>query len=400
MNIQKIMKQISHATNSKIVLAILDGLGGLPHPDLGKTELETAFTPNLDALTGSGITGLVHPIAPGITPGSAPGHLAIFGYDPVEYTIGRGALEALGIDFKLEDDDVAIRGNFCNVTEGKIVDRRAERITTQKNAELCKLLDNTVIDGVRIIVKPVKEHRLVVILRGSNLSDNITDTDPQRAEVSPLEAKSENPEAEKTAKVVNTFIAMAKELLAKQHPANMILLRGSSHRPSFHSMNDIYKLKAAAIASYPMYRGLARTIGMEVLDTGPDFAAEVATLQKHFAQFDFFFIHYKVTDSAGEDGDFKQKVQALETFDQLLPHILNLNSDVVAITGDHSTPSILKSHSWHPVPLVISSGYCFPDSVTKLSETNCLQGGLGQIPANSIMPLLMANALKLDKFGA
>jgi len=397
----ELIRQISRASDTKIVLLVIDGLGGLPDLKTGKTELEAANTPNLDALAAKGICGLSEPVSPGITPGSAPGHLALFGYDPVACSIGRGVLEALGIDLDLKAGDIAARGNFCTLDEsGLIADRRAGRIATEKNAEFCRLLDGMVIDGVKVIVKPVKEHRLVVIFRGDSLSDEISDSDPQQTGVAPKDVIARYAIAKRTADTVNKFIGKVREALAEKYPANMVLLRGFSRQPQLPTMNEIYKLKAAAIAGYPMYRGLAKTVGMDVLKTGAVIEEELATLKQSYTGYDFFFVHVKETDSAGEDGDYNRKVAALEHVDRLLPELTALNPDVIVVTGDHSTPAMIKGHSWHPVPVILYSQWCRPDGVSHFSESACILGGLGRLPATDIMPLAMANALKLNKFGA
>lgn len=397
----ELIKTISRSSDSKIVLLVIDGLGGLPDPQTGKTELETARTPNLDALVAKGICGLSQPISQGITPGSAPGHLALFGYDPLTFHIGRGVLEALGINFELEPGDVAARGNFCTLDKaGLIADRRAGRIPTEQSYRLCQLLDGIDIDGIKIIARPVKEHRLVLIFRGDGLSADMSDSDPQQTGVAPRDITALNRQASYTADIANRFIARAKEILAEHHPANMLLLRGFSQRPQFPSMADIYKLKPAAIASYPMYRGLARVVGMEILKTGTTIEDELEILKQNFNHYDFFFVHIKETDTAGEDGDFNKKVASLENIDRALPGLTELKPDVVVVTGDHSTPSLLKGHSWHPVPVLLYSRWCRPDAVNLFSESSCIYGGLGRLSATDIMPLAMANALKLEKFGA
>ncbi|GMW04706.1 MAG: 2,3-bisphosphoglycerate-independent phosphoglycerate mutase [Dehalococcoides mccartyi] len=396
-----LIKELSQATPSKIVLLVIDGLGGLPHPESGQTELETAHTPNLDELAGKSICGMSSPVAAGITPGSAPGHLALFGYNPVDCLIGRGVLEALGIDFDLKPGDVATRGNFCTVdAQGLICDRRAGRVSSTVSAKLCALLDGQEFEGIHVIVKPVKDHRLVVVFRGSGLSEKVTDSDPQKLGAAPKEVKPLAEDAGLMARVANQFLQFAAKALKDHAPANMILLRGFSEKPCFTTMNEIYKLKTAAIASYPMYRGLSKVVGMDVLPTGPTLNDEIATYKANFEKYDFFFIHVKATDAAGEDGDFERKVKALEELDKVLPEILALKPDVVAVSGDHSTPAVIEGHSWHEVPVLIYSKYCRPDKVCRFSETDCLQGGLGHIPATDVMPLAMANALKLGKFGA
>ena len=395
------IKNITHESPSKIVLLVIDGLGGLPRPDTGKTELETARTPNLDRLASRGICGLTDPVSPGITPGSAPGHLALFGYDPIKFLVGRGILEALGIDFDLKKGDVATRGNFCTVDrKGLITDRRAGRISTEQNAELCKKLSKITLEGAELFVVPVKEHRFLLVLRCEGLSGDASDSDPQQTGVAPLNVTALTTSGKKTARLANDFLNKAKWVLADSHPANMVLLRGFSQHPDLPTMKDIFKLNPAAIAAYPMYRGLAKLVGMKILETGSSTEEEFDTLAKHFAEHDFFFIHVKKTDSTGEDGDFDAKVKALEEIDRLLPRITDLNPDVLIVTGDHSTPALLKGHSWHPVPILLCSKWTRPDQVGEFGEIACAGGSLGRFNACHVMPLAMANALKLTKFGA
>ncbi|MEN8614691.1 2,3-bisphosphoglycerate-independent phosphoglycerate mutase [Dehalogenimonas sp. THU2] len=396
-----LMRELSIKTDSKIVMVVLDGLGGLPHPDTGKTELETAVTPNLDALAQRSICGLSDPVMPGITPGSAPGHLGLFGYDPLDCLIGRGVLEALGIDFDLHDGDVAARGNLCTMDEnGVITDRRAGRVSTEKSTELAALLNGMEIDGVKVIVEPVKDHRLVAVFRGDGLSDSVTDSDPQRIGFKPQHVEARIESANRMAGIANKFLEKATGLLSEHHTANGLLLRGFSHKPHFHGFKEIYKLDACAIASYPMYRGLAKVVGMTVVKTGSTLSDEIATLKENYGKFDYFFLHVKATDAAGEDGDFDRKVSALEDFDRMLPRITALEPDVLMITGDHSTPALIKGHSWHPVPAMVFGRYCRPDRVDEFNESACLSGGLGRLPACHLMPVAMANAMKLEKYGA
>jgi len=395
------IKLISISSPSKIILMVLDGLGGLPKLETGKTELETASTPNLDKLATHGICGLIDPVSPGITPGSGPGHLALFGYDPVRFNIGRGVLEALGIDFNLQPGDVAARGNFCSVDKaGLVTDRRAGRISTEECARLCRLLDGAMIDNVRVLLSPVKEHRFIAVFRGEGLVHDVNDSDPQQLDVAPKAITALTPEANMMANVANQFVNRAKTILVEHHPANMLLLRGFSQRPQLPTMNEVYKLNPAVIASYPMYRGLAKLMGMEVLKTGSSVEAELATLKENYNNYDFFFLHVKGTDAAGEDGDFDRKVKVIEEVDNALTNITSLEPDVIVVTGDHSTPALLKSHSWHPVPILLHSKWCRRDEVKEFSESACINGGLGRFPATQIISLAMANALKLTKFGA
>ena len=397
----ELIKLIAMSSPTKIILLVVDGLGGLPHPETGKTELETANTPNLDKLAAEGVCGLSDPVNPGITPGSVPGHLALFGYDPITFNIGRGVLEAIGIDFNLQSGDVAARGNFCTLNEmGIVTDRRAGRISTQQCTELCQLLDGLVIEKTKIFVRTVREHRFIVVFRRDDLSPDVNDSDPQQEGVAPKTITALSPEAGRIADIANQFVAQAKITLAEHYPANMVLLRGFSRQPHFPTMGEIYKLRPAVIASYPMYRGLAKLVGMEVLETGTAIEDEFATLRRNYANYDFFFLHIKGADAAGEDGDFNGKVSVIEQIDNALTELISMESDVIVVTGDHSTPALLKGHSWHPLPILLYSRWCRPDRVGEFSESACILGGLGRFPASQIMNLAMANALKLNKFGA
>jgi 2,3-bisphosphoglycerate-independent phosphoglycerate mutase len=396
-----LLHDLAQPNTTKIVLCSLDGLGGLPRPATGKSELETARLPNLHGLAARSACGLLRHVGPGITPGSGPGHLGLFGYDPLQHPVGRGVLEALGIDFHLKPGDVAARGNFCTVDgEGRITDRRAGRIATDLCIKLCDRLRAIRVDGAEIIVEPVKEHRFILVLRGDDLSGRLSETDPQALGVPPLDVRALEPAATRAAAVVNEFIERARPLLRDAAPANMILLRGFDRQPDIPLFPATFRLRAAAVAAYPMYRGLARLVGMDVLDTGATFAEEIATLRQRWNDYDFFFLHYKDTDKAGEDGDFDAKVAALERFDAQLPAILTLKPDVLAVSGDHATPSILAAHGWQPVPALVASAYCGADHVSRFTERDCASGALGLVPAQDLMPVLMANALRFQKYGA
>lgn len=401
MDLDFIQKLVEPA-DTKILLLVLDGLGGLPLEPGGRTELEAADTPNLDALAKRGICGLHQPVRPGITPGSGPAHLGLFGYDPCKYQVGRGVLAALGIDFDLSPNDVAARGNFCTIDEqGRVVDRRAGRIPSEKNRELCALLRQIELPGVELFVETVKEYRLLLVLRREGLAADLADTDPQELDVEPLNPKPLTSEAQETADLVQEFLGQAREILTDHHPANMVLLRGFSKLPNWPNMEEAFGLQAAAIAGYPMYRGVAKLVGMEVLDSGSEVEDEIETLEQHWDDHDFFFLHVKRIDSAGEDGDFDRKAALIEEVDALLPRLLDLDPDVIVVTGDHSTPALLKYHSWHPVPVILWSKYCRADGVDRFGERACMAGGLGtRIPAIELMPLALANALRLKKFGA
>jgi 2,3-bisphosphoglycerate-independent phosphoglycerate mutase len=396
------IKSLVKKNNSKIILLVLDGLGGLPTDSNGNTELETADTPNLNKLANDGICGLHQPIAPGITPGSGPAHLALFGYDPLKYKVGRGILSALGINFDLKKGDVAARCNFCTIDDdGVITDRRAGRISTEKNKELLKIIREIKIDGIEILLEPVKEYRFVLILRGEDLSEDVADTDPQVTGKKPSEPKPTSPEAEKTVKLIREFIHKSKDKLKDQKPANMFITRGYSKLPDWDLFPDIYGLKSAAIAAYPMYKGVARLVGMDALNTEDSLESEFETLKNNWNSYDFFYLHVKKIDSYGEDGDFDKKVELIEKVDREIPKLLELNPDVIAVTGDHSTPALMKYHGWQPVPILIHSKFCRADRTEKFSEKECTSGALGpNFPAKDLMLLLMANARRFEKFGA
>ncbi len=397
------MRELSVVTDSKIVLLVLDGLGGLPMDPYGRTELEAANIPNLDALATRSDLGLSRPVAAGISPGSGPGHLALFGYNPLKYEVGRGVLSALGIGFELGENDLAARVNFATKDEsGRISDRRAGRIATDQAARLVDLLnENLHLDGAEVFVAHEKEHRAVAVFRGTGLSGALSDSDPQRVGLEPLPVKPTNGDAgsEKSAELANAFIEEADSILAGHHPANTVLLRGFGMHPALPNFDEVYKLRAAAIASYPMYKGLARLAGMEVLKEGEGIAGEFATLEDNWDSYDFFFIHIKGTDAAGEDGDPGRKAAVIEEVDVLVPGLLNLDPAALAVTGDHATPAKMKSHSWHGVPFLLASEYTLP-TAESFGERACAGGSLGAFPAEEIMGLLMGHALKLNRYGA
>ena len=412
-------RQLSVTGESKIMLFVIDGLGGLPQPETGRTELESARTLNLDALAKESVCGFSLPVAPGVTPGSGPGHTALFGYDPLKYSIGRGVLEAAGIDFDLRPQDVAARGNFCTVDgKGLVSDRRAGRITSETCVELCEELRKVRLEGVELFVEPVREYRFVLVLRGDGLSDAVADTDPQREGAEPLAARATAAAGEATARLVNRFVEEAKRILAdpsthsassgkalrrrsgQASPANMLLLRGFARRPDWPSMAEVFKLRSAAVAHYPMYRGLAKLVGMEALPTGPALDDSIATVRENWRRFDYFFVHYKYADTAGEDGDFDRKVAKLEEADAAIPSLLALKPDVLMVTGDHSTPAVLAAHSWHPVPFLMRAPWTRADGCDAFNEVALQKGSLGTFPAVEALPLAMAHAGRLTKYGA
>ncbi|RLA93553.1 MAG: phosphoglycerate mutase [Deltaproteobacteria bacterium] len=398
---EEILKEVTVKTPSKIVLLVIDGVGGIPVE--GRTELEAAHRPNLDRLASEGICGLTDPVYPGITPGSGPGHLALFGYDPLRYEIGRGVLEALGIGMELAPGEVVARANFATLDqEGLVLDRRAGRIPTERNEELCRRLQREIqeVEGVRVEIRPGREHRFVVKFSGEGLDDRIADTDPQKEGLPPRPPSALAPEAERTAKVVEAFLQRAHQVLKGEEPANGVLMRGFSRLPDIPSMEELFKLTPACIASYPMYRGLAKLVGMEVLEVGETIAEEFAALKRHFQDFDFFYLHVKKTDSFGEDGNFSAKVQVIEEVDRHIPQLLELEPEVIVVTADHSTPSALKGHSWHPNPFLLRSPYERRDDVDRFTEAACARGALGRFRAVEAMTMMLAAALKMKKFGA
>jgi 2,3-bisphosphoglycerate-independent phosphoglycerate mutase len=399
-----LVRELAVSTDSRIILLVLDGLGGLPMDPFGRTELEAANTPNLDSLAARSDLGLSRPVAAGVSPGSGPGHLALFGYDPLEYEVGRGVLSALGIGFELSENDLAARINFATKDEaGRISDRRAGRIANEEASKLVDLLkENVKLDDAEVFVTHEKEHRAVAVFRADGLSDALSDSDPQRTGLEPLPVEPTDGTgdgAKKSAELANAFIEEADEILADYHPANTVLLRGFGMHPALPRFDEVYKLRAAAIAGYPMYKGLARLAGMEVLKEGEGIAGEFETLKQNWDAFDFFFVHVKATDAAGEDGDFERKSAVIEEADALIPELLDLSSAALAVTGDHATPAKMESHSWHGVPFLLSSPYTLP-TAQSFGERTCAGGSLGVFPAEEIMGLLMGHALKLNRYGA
>jgi 2,3-bisphosphoglycerate-independent phosphoglycerate mutase len=400
---EKHLQHLLQPSPSKIVFLVLDGLGGLPQETGGLTELETASTPIMDRLASGGLLGQTNPIKPGITPGSGPAHLALFGYDPFIHSFGRGVLSAAGVGLDVFPGDVAARGNFCTLDSGgKIIDRRAGRLPNVESSPIIEILQDIQIPGVDITIRLVKEYRFTIVMRGEGLNPSLLDTDPQKTGVEPLPVVTTDTQAERTAELFNRWIMEAHKALANQPKANGLTLRGFASDPGLQSYQDAYGLKAACIAVYPMYKGVSRLVGMDIIDFDGDHPEDqFGALKKVWADYDFFFIHIKKTDSMGEDGNFTGKVKVIEGVDAALLQLLDLNPDVLFITGDHSTPAVLKSHSWHPVPLLVwSPGRLRPDRETTFGELSCSHGGLGTIPATDLMPMALGYAGRLAKYGA
>jgi 2,3-bisphosphoglycerate-independent phosphoglycerate mutase len=389
----------------RIVYLIMDGGADLPDPSSGLTPLQTARTPNFDKLASSAANGLLELVGPGITPGSGPGHLALFGYHPLRFRLGRGVLSALGIDFPLREGDVAARVNFATLgKDGTVEDRRAGRIPTELNERLCrKVIDALDLDfGGELFLETESEHRAVLVLRGEGLSDDLPDTDPQRTGVPPVPVEAGSPEAEETARVVSAFLTQANAALADETPANGLLLRGFQRHIPIPSLEERFGLRGLCLAKYPMYRGLSRLLGMEVTEERLDLPGQIGILRERYGQDDrgFYFLHVKGTDKAGEDGAFDDKVRVIEEVDAALPELTAIQPDVLAITADHSTPAIMAAHSWHPVPVLLHSPYVRRDAVKRFNELDCAAGSLGLRPGVHLMGLALANAGRLKKFGA
>ena len=400
----EIFEQLVVKNDSKIIFLVMDGVGGLARDGKGGTELQVARTPNLDALAAKSSCGTFNPVAAGITPGSGPGHFALFGYDPLTCNIGRGVLEAAGIDFKLTGRDVAIRVNFATADQqGKLVDRRAGRLATEENKRVCaKLRQGVALQefGVEVFIEPVKEHRAAVVFRGENLSGDLEDTDPQITGVPPKAPKATSPEGERMIPLVTAFLKQAHRILADEPKANTMLLRGFARFQPYQTMAARYGLKCLAVANYPMYRGIANILGMELHPITENIQTQFEAVGKNLQAYDFFFVHVKYTDSRGEDGDFDGKVKVIEEVDGILPILTDLHPDVFVVTADHSTPAVLKAHSWHPVPVLVHSKYVRIDEVKAFDEIACIAGALGQQPMVDLMPIVLANALRLQKYGA
>lgn len=400
MDREKITSELSYDTPSKIVLLVLDGMGGLPIN--GQTALHAAKTPNLDALASQSVCGLTDPVFMGITPGSGPAHLSLFGYDPSNYPLGRGILEAMGVGVDVGEDDLVARGNFATLKNGLITDRRAGRIPSSKSALICEKINRELgtVEETEVVLFPGKEHRFVVRFRGKGLSDSLFDADPQKNNKAPLYTEAQKEKAERAAKVVNVFIEKTTLLLKNSPVANTVLLRGFSKLPSLPTMDNLYHLKPVAVAHYPMYKGLAKLVGMDVVDVGPTIEDVFTTAEKIYADYNFFYLHVKKPDAAGEDGNYKEKIKAISETDTFIPRLLALKPEVLAVTSDHSTPCLLKSHSWHPNPFLLHSRTAQQDEVNTFSEIQCASGYLGRFPALNTMTLLMAHAEKLKKYGA
>lgn len=407
MNSDALYSELTLKTNAKLALVVLDGLGDIATREQGYvTPLEAAATPNLDALAKDSAQGRMIPVAPGITPGSGPGHLGLFGYDPLEYQVGRGVIEALGLGVELKPGDVCARANFATLdAKGIVTDRRAGRIPTETCEKLCAKLAAKVkkLGDTQVIIKAGKEHRFVVVFRGKGLEGPLTDADPNREGFAIPTVKPRDPKSagqKKMAKLVADFYKAALPVISGEKPANGFLMRGIAHQPHIPLFEDRYKLKPAALAIYPMYKGLSQLVGMAKIEGPQTIQEQFERYLAEYANYDFFFIHFKYTDKAGEDGNFAAKKKAVEDFDAALPILLRKKPDVLAITGDHSTPCALHGHSWHPQPVLLHSACSGSDKLDRFTETGANLGSLGVFEAKHLIRLMQANAKMFDKFGA
>ncbi|MFM2295522.1 MAG: hypothetical protein RLZZ350_1935 [Verrucomicrobiota bacterium] len=407
MKLDELYSELTLKTSAKLALVVLDGLGDIATKEQNYlTPLEAAHTPNLDALAKNSAQGRMIPVAPGITPGSGPGHLALFGYDPIEFQVGRGVIEALGLGIELKSGDVCARANFATLdAKGIVTDRRAGRIPTETCEKLVAMLAAKIkkIGDTQVIIKAGKEHRFVVVFRGQGLEGPLTDADPNREgfaipTVKPRDAK--NAKQKKMAKLITDFYKAALPIIAKQKPANGFLMRGIAHQPKIPLFETRYKMKPAAIAVYPMYKGLSQLVGMVKIEGPQSIKEQFERYLADYDKYDFFFIHYKYTDKAGEDGNFAAKKKAIEDFDAALPILLKKKPDVIAITGDHSTPCSMKGHSWHPQPVLLHSATSGSDKLERFTDTGANSGSLGVFEAKFLMRLMQANAKAFDKYGA
>jgi len=407
MNLDALYSELTLKTKAKLALLVMDGLGDIATRSQNNlTPLEAAVTPHLDRLAKDSAQGRMIPVAPGITPGSGPGHLGLFGYDPLEFQVGRGVIEALGLGVELRPGDVCARANFATLdAKGIVTDRRAGRIPTETCERLCAMLSAKVkrLGDTQVLIQPGKEHRFVVVFRGKGLQGPLTDADPNREgfaipTVKPRDAK--NAKQVKMAKLIAQFYKAALPVIAREKPANGFLMRGIAHQPHIPLFEDRYLLKPACLAVYPMYKGLAQLVGMKKIEGPQTIQEQFERYLAEYDNFDFFFIHFKYTDKYGEDGNFEAKKKAIEEFDAALPILLKKKPDVLAITGDHSTPCAVKGHSWHPQPVLLHSALSGTDKLERFTETGANLGSLGVFDAKFLIRLMQANAKMFDKFGA
>ncbi len=405
----------------RILLIIFDGLGDRPVKELGsKTPLEAAPKANLDWFANNGMNGLLDPIGPGIRPGSDTSHLALFGYDPLEVYTGRGPFEAAGVGIELQRGDVAFRCNFASVDENRVLtDRRAGRIKDGTD-KLAESLDGMKLGRVKVLFRAGTEHRAVLVLRGKGLSPKVTDTDPHEEGQKIPESKPLEPKAKATAKALNAFTRRAYDILSEhpvnkarvakgEAPANMVVARGAGIAPDLPPISEKLGVKAAGIAGVALIKGMFRAVGMDVLEvkgaTGgldTDMVAKAEAALKALETYDLVVVNVKAADLCGHDGRSADKIKVIERIDQMMGHFkANLPPDVIfAFTADHSTPVAVMDHSGDPVPVTIYGDGIRVDEVPHFDERSAAHGSLGRIRGRDLMPILLNQANRTEKFGA
>ncbi|MCK4443355.1 MAG: 2,3-bisphosphoglycerate-independent phosphoglycerate mutase [Thermoplasmata archaeon] len=405
----------------KILLIILDGMADRPVAVLGsKTPLQAANTPNMDWFAKNGMCGQMDPIAPGVRPGSDTSHLAILGYNPHEVYTGRGPFEAAGVGLPMEHGDIAFRCNFGTIdADGTVRDRRAGRIR-KGTSEIARDLDGMPIEGVKVIFKEATEHRAVLILRGDGLSPKVTDVDPHAVGVKYHECEALEPEAGRTAEIVNEFVERSREILADHEvnkkrlkegdfPANIILPRGSGVFPHLDSLEERFGIRSAAICGVTLIKGICRVAGMKILDvdgaTGgldTDMIAKGKAAIEALESYDFVFLNVKAPDICGHDGDPEGKVKVAERLDMMMSFIRKeLRNDVImAVTSDHSTPVSVRDHAGDSVPLIVYGKDIRVDEVSSYDEISVTKGILGRIRGSDLIHILLDQSGRAEKFGS
>jgi 2,3-bisphosphoglycerate-independent phosphoglycerate mutase len=399
--------------NDKILMIILDGASD--RPVNGITPLQHAETPNLDEIASLGISGIIDPIAPGIRPGSDVAHLSLLGYDPYEVYTGRGPFEAAGVGIDVKPGDIAFRCNFATVDNGIAVDRRAGRIRGTK--ELAKAIGEVKIDDVEIIFKGSTEHRAAMVIRGDGLSQDVIPNDPAEDGRHVCKIEAINPEAERTAKILNKFVEETEKILEEHEinrerrekgepPANYILFRGVGEAPKLERFDERYGLKGGVIAAVALVIGIGRMCGMEYIktegatgDVHSDVRMKMKNAVRALEDHDFILMNIKGTDEMGHDGDFLGKSDFIQRIDESLAEIMDIGA-LVVITADHSTPVSVGGHSADPVPVVMKGEGVRVDDVKAYDEISSAKGGLLRIRGMNLLPILADLTNRAKKFGA
>ncbi len=398
----------------KIVFIVFDGLADRPIKELGnKTPLEVANKPNLDELAKRGVNGLLDIISPGKRIGSDVAHLSILGYDPYKYYTGRGPLEASGIGLELDSNDVAFRANFATVSEDfTVIDRRAGRIK-EGTKELEKAI-NEIDIGVDFIFKASVAHRGALVLKGKGLSDKVSDTDPHEVGVKVMEAKplENTKEAKRTAEIINEFTKKVHEVLNNHRvnverakrglpKANIVLLRGAGRTPKLEPFEKRYGIKGACIAKTAIIKGIARLLGMEVIDSKEDFLERGKQIFEALNRNDFVLLNIKEPDEAGHDGNYEKKIKIIEEADKMIGMFLDyVEENYLVVLSDHTTPVSFRDHTGDEVPVLIAGPEVRSDDVTTFSERSVYKGYLNRIRALDLMTYMLNLTNRLEKYGA